>query len=464
MWGWRHRLILRVALLCALSLCAQATLSTPTASAAGPVVAFTDPAPGSTVLATTRFRLGWTESAAPTVPIVRRKIAQFSAPAPRTPTGYCASRRFAVDWTDASANPPSRFAVGTFAPLACYYWIVTVTDVNGGVKSARSGYVLGLPAGDPGVSVTSPAPGGSTDAPPSTFALTWTERATGGVRLRIVTEQSAPAPVGRTCAGATWSTTRTFTPTRPSLALTDLADGTCYRWIVAVWGAGGGSASATSGPLLVTTIPPPCDYGDVPTTARSYGDWSRTLVDSIYRLGSTYHPPDLVSTKGIPYVSGGHLLRRLAYADLKAMAAAARDAGAPIDVTSTFRSYVAQEVVYAYYVKALGPAGGLLRAARPGHSEHGLGTTIDVTGYDGVSPSNFTDWTVSQAGAWMRDNAWRYGWLMSYPKESSPAITCYQYEPWHYRYVGRALAAAVHESGLTLREYLWRHGSIATGS
>jgi D-alanyl-D-alanine carboxypeptidase len=45
---------------------------------------------------------------------------------------------------------------------------------------------------------------------------------------------------------------------------------------------------------------------------------------------------------------------------------------------------------------------------------------------------------------------------MSYPKGKSPSKTCYKYEPWHFRYVGKDAAAAIHSSGLTLREYLWQ--------
>jgi D-alanyl-D-alanine carboxypeptidase len=64
----------------------------------------------------------------------------------------------------------------------------------------------------------------------------------------------------------------------------------------------------------------------------------------------------------------------------------------------------------------------------------------------------------------MRDNAWKYGWVLSYPRHASPAVTCYAYEPWHFRYVGRSLAASLQASGLTLREYLWRRGSLAPGT
>ena len=57
----------------------------------------------------------------------------------------------------------------------------------------------------------------------------------------------------------------------------------------------------------------------------------------------------------------------------------------------------------------------------------------------------------------MKANAWKYGWVMSYPK-GSKATSCYDYEPWHYRYVGRKEASAIHASGLTLREWLWTDG------
>ena len=55
----------------------------------------------------------------------------------------------------------------------------------------------------------------------------------------------------------------------------------------------------------------------------------------------------------------------------------------------------------------------------------------------------------------MKKNAWRFGFVMSYPASASPDITCYRYESWHYRYVGREEAAAIHDAGTTIRQYLW---------
>ena len=64
----------------------------------------------------------------------------------------------------------------------------------------------------------------------------------------------------------------------------------------------------------------------------------------------------------------------------------------------------------------------------------------------------------------MAENAWKYGWLMSYPQGEGGALfsdaTCFHYEPWHYRYLGREIARKVHRSGLTIREYLWKHYTL----
>lgn len=454
--------MLRAAVLGVALLAAQVGISPPATSAAGPSGVVTAPAPGSTVLVGARFRLGWTESAPTSAPIIARKIVEYGGSLPAN--GSCAKASFSLRWTNTTANPPYRFPISGLSASTCYYWVVTLTDVNGLRASARSGYVLGKPASDPSVGITFPAPGALTDGAAPSYTLSWAESASAGVAKRIVTEQSASMAAGRSCTGVTWSTSRTFSPTAASLAVSGLVSGRCYQYTVALWDPRGRSASAVSGPLLVTTAPPSCAYGDVLTRYRAYGDWSRTLLDTIYRLPSTYFPGDLVYTTGIYHMSGAFRIRSAAYADLKALADAARAAGATIDLTSTFRSYASQQATYDYYVNAFGATEGLLRAARPGHSEHQLGTAIDVEAYNGVSPSNYTDWTVTKAGAWMRDNAWRYGWLMSYPKATSPSITCYQYEPWHYRYVGRAVAEAVHDAGLTLREYLWRQASIAPGA
>ena len=199
---------------------------------------------------------------------------------------------------------------------------------------------------------------------------------------------------------------------------------------------------------------PPCRIADVPAAHRQYSDWARTILDTTYRLQAGYSPPGLRSTADAG-LNGGQKVRSLVITDLRAMTRAARAAGARLAVQSAFRSYSTQVSTFAYWTRVSGYAAALRSSARAGHSEHQLGTTIDFQSYGGSAPWYYADWGRSKAGAWLRTNAWKYGFVMSYPKNRM-SVTCYAYEPWHYRYVGRKVAAAVRASGLTLREYLWR--------
>jgi D-alanyl-D-alanine carboxypeptidase len=154
-------------------------------------------------------------------------------------------------------------------------------------------------------------------------------------------------------------------------------------------------------------------------------------------------------------LNSGHRVRALVIADLKAMAKAARSAGARLAVQSAFRSYSTQRSTFAYWSRVSGYSAALKSSARAGHSEHQLGTTVDFRSYGGSAPWYYSDWGNTKAGAWLKKNAWKYGFVMSYPKGKA-SVTCYSYEPWHYRYMGRSEAAKIRTSGLTLRQYLWR--------
>ena len=197
---------------------------------------------------------------------------------------------------------------------------------------------------------------------------------------------------------------------------------------------------------------PACRYDDIMTTPRGYDDWATTLVDTILRVPRNYVPPDLVSVSQAG-IAGHGKVRAVVIDDLRAMAEAATAAGNGIGVESAYRSYASQQSVFDGWVAQYGYTTALTFSARPGHSEHQLGLAIDFRSDPGGSP--FTgSWGSTPAGAWMKQHAWEYGFIRSYPPKEQ-RVTCYASEPWHYRYVGRDLAAAVHASGLTLREYLW---------
>ncbi len=236
----------------------------------------------------------------------------------------------------------------------------------------------------------------------------------------------------------------------------------CLALAVPIVHGGAVTSVRAMGPL------PACRYDDILTSPRRYVDWKETLVDPILRVPGTYIPPDLVptATAGLP---GGGTIRAIVLDDLRAMADAARTAGAPIAVASAYRSYAQQKITFQGWVNALGYANALKVSARPGHSEHQLGLAIDFKSEPGGAPWNGVDWATTPAGAWMKANAWHYGWVLSYPRNKLSTV-CYAYEPWHYRYVGRELAARIHASGLTTRAFLWANfttayvGPASTGS
>jgi D-alanyl-D-alanine carboxypeptidase len=205
---------------------------------------------------------------------------------------------------------------------------------------------------------------------------------------------------------------------------------------------------------------PTCRLADTLTKQRSYADWNRTVLDTTYRLTTGYHPGDLRSTANAG-LNGGDTVRAFVISDLRAMVRAARAAGARLAVQSAFRSYSTQKATFAYWSRVSGYSAALKSSARAGHSEHQLGTTVDFRSYGGSAPWYYSDWGTSKAGAWLKKNAWKYGFIMSYPKGKA-SVTCYAYEPWHFRYVGRSEAANVRSSGLTLRQYLWLNQTLPT--
>lgn len=207
--------------------------------------------------------------------------------------------------------------------------------------------------------------------------------------------------------------------------------------------------SASAAPL------PACAYEDRPAALTSYDAWPYTLLDTIYRLPESYTPDDLVPVSDAGVGTDAMLIRNLVMPDLRALLAEAEAAGVGLEVQSAYRSYSYQVTTFDYWVAQDGLETALKTSARPGHSEHQLGTALDFRSADGPPAWELEDWRDTSEGAWLAENAPRFGFVMSYP-EGKEHVTCYSYEPWHYRYVGRVVAVEVQKSGLTLREWLWQ--------
>lgn len=187
-----------------------------------------------------------------------------------------------------------------------------------------------------------------------------------------------------------------------------------------------------------------------------------TLVTHEYGLSRDYTPGDLVPladyfpvhiTLGYPSE-----IRSIAIQPLVEMIAAMEATGLKPFIISGYRSYAAQAIAWAKWSE-YNPdyAAGL--SARPGHSEHQLGTTVDfgspeleaVTGIEDIEFHTY--FYMTSEGAWLGEHAHEYGFTMSYPPDTLE-ITGFYYEPWHFRYVGVELATQLKAEGNYLIAHL----------
>jgi D-alanyl-D-alanine carboxypeptidase len=179
------------------------------------------------------------------------------------------------------------------------------------------------------------------------------------------------------------------------------------------------------------------------------------LVNKQFALPKEYAPSDLVNDPDIPFIFSGYDERRLMRKEmaeaLKKMFAAAKQDGIQLAGVSAYRSYATQEALFQYYVQRDGLEKAKTYSAAPGTSEHMTGLAIDVSGADGKCAAEDCFGETKEA-KWIAEHAAEYGFIVRYPK-GKEAITGYQYEPWHLRYVGKPLAEEITKRGITLEEY-----------
>jgi D-alanyl-D-alanine carboxypeptidase len=181
------------------------------------------------------------------------------------------------------------------------------------------------------------------------------------------------------------------------------------------------------------------------------------LVDHSHSLPPNYVPEGLVplGDYGVPTL-GSEMLRREAAVHLGRLVKRAASGGEKLVVASAYRSYEEQKHSHESLMGVLGADAGKL-SARPGHSQHQLGTAVDFTnaaaGYKLGVPFARTS-----AYRWLERHAWEYGFVLAYPRGEEER-TGYRWEPWHYRYVGIQDAKRIEDSGQTLQEWLESAGT-----
>ena len=173
-----------------------------------------------------------------------------------------------------------------------------------------------------------------------------------------------------------------------------------------------------------------------------------TLVNKFYYLEKDFVPSNLVSATK-EYTTYNAKLNKDAYDNFVNMANDAKLENLTLKITTGYRDYNFQSILYNNYVKLDGVKNADTYSARPGYSEHQLGYSADLTNANNVS---FDEFENTKEYTWLQKNAHKYGFIERYPKNKE-YITGYIYEAWHYRYVGTEIATYIYENDLTYEEY-----------
>ena len=171
------------------------------------------------------------------------------------------------------------------------------------------------------------------------------------------------------------------------------------------------------------------------------------LVNKYNYLPKDYIPENLEKINET-YARSGMKLVSYAKDAFEEMAKDASKENLKIIVMSTYRSYDYQSVLYNNYVQTDGKEKADTYSARAGYSEHQTGLAADI--YNGKL--EYTNFEETKEFKWMQQNAHKYGFILRYPKDKVKQ-TGYQYESWHYRYVGTEVATYIYENKISYDEY-----------
>lgn len=185
----------------------------------------------------------------------------------------------------------------------------------------------------------------------------------------------------------------------------------------------------------------------------SKDDWNLVLINKQHTI-----PEDYQFTLGT--LKGSMRCDERIIDPLTQMFAAAKEDGVNLIVCSPYRDMQRQEYLFERKIKNYLRTGmsyidaykaASITVTLPGASEHQVGLAVDIIcdTYTALD-ENFGE---TSAGIWLKEHSWEYGFILRYPagKES---ITGIQYEPWHFRYVGRDAASVITSEGITLEEFI----------
>jgi D-alanyl-D-alanine carboxypeptidase len=204
-------------------------------------------------------------------------------------------------------------------------------------------------------------------------------------------------------------------------------------------------------PVYITL--PGADKIQVPVDDFEAASSTWTLVNKGRGLPIDYIPTDLVVAEQPTRsnaTSDEKRLRAVTSEALKKLFTAASVDGHSLMIGSAYRSAVTQDSLFNRYVATSGYDQADRYSAHPGFSEHQTGLAVDISTTS--QQCYLSECFINTAdGSWLAENAYKYGFNLRYAK-GKETTTGYNFEPWHYRYVGVPLATALYQSGLTLDE------------
>ncbi len=172
------------------------------------------------------------------------------------------------------------------------------------------------------------------------------------------------------------------------------------------------------------------------------------IVNKSYALDSSYQPQDPYKEITNEYLYGPEYLDKTVMEKFLSMQKDASTLGYDLKISSGYRSYKVQVDLYNNYAARDGVDAADTYSARAGYSEHQSGLCFDLNGTN----ANFLE---TDTGKWVNEHAANYGFILRFPKNKE-IETGYNYEAWHFRYVGEALAKKLYNNGdwISLESYL----------
>lgn len=171
------------------------------------------------------------------------------------------------------------------------------------------------------------------------------------------------------------------------------------------------------------------------------------LVNKYNYLKEDFIPENLQSINS-NYALGNMKLVSYAKEAFEKLSHAAKQEKLNIIAMSTYRSYNYQVNLYNRYVENDGKEAADTYSGRPGHSEHQTGLAVDVYNIK----ETYTNFENTKEFTWMQEHAHEYGFILRFPKDKVNE-TGYQYESWHYRYVGKDIAKYIKDNKISFEEY-----------